>query len=283
MRILVTGSNGQLGNELKQLSTNGHEFLFTDFIELDITQQIMIDSVCKEFAPHQIINCAAYTNVDRAETDSDAAFALNADGPELLALGAKKCGARLIHISTDYVFNGKNYKPYTESDIPEPAGVYARSKAAGEEKVMQANPQSLIIRTSWLYSAYGHNFVKTIRKAGASHGQLKVVSDQIGSPTWGHDLAVATLKLAEMGNESGIVHFSNNGVCSWYDFALAIVEFSGIHTHVYPTDTAGYPLPSPRPYYSVLNKNKYESITKSNIPHWRQSLKKCIKILDEQS
>lgn len=282
MRILVTGSNGQLGNELKQLSNQGHEFLFTDFLELDITQQVMIDGVCKEFAPHQIINCAAYTNVDRAEQEPGVAFSLNGDGPALLALGAKKCGARLLHVSTDYVFSGKNYKPYVEEDVPDPAGVYARSKAAGEIKVLENNPESLIVRTSWLYSAYGHNFVKTIRKAGRNHGELKVVADQIGTPTWGHDLAKALLLLAELGNQSGIVHFSNQGVCSWYDFALAIVEFSGIDTRVCPTDTEGYPLPSPRPYYSVLNKNKYELLTRTSIPHWRQSLKKCIKILDEQ-
>lgn len=283
MRILITGSNGQLGNELKHVIKNDHEILFTDFLELDITQPKMIDSACIDFAPHQIINCAAYTNVDRAEQEPDVAFALNADGPGFLALSAKKFGARLLHVSTDYVFSGKNYRPYTEEDLPDPAGVYAKSKAAGEKKVLENNPDSLIVRTSWLYSAFGHNFVKTIRKAGASHGELKVVADQVGSPTWGHDLARALLTLAELGNQSGIVHFSNQGVCSWYDFALAIVEFSEIDTRVCPTDTEGYPLPSPRPFYSVLNKNKYEAITKTNIPHWRHSLRKCINILDEQS
>lgn len=282
MRILVTGSNGQLGSELRKLAGIGHEFLFTDFPELDITQATAIESTCREFAPHQIINCAAYTNVDKAEQEPDIAFSLNADGPGLLAQCAKNHGARLIHISTDYVFNGRNFKPYTEEDAVDPKGVYARSKAAGEEKVLTAHPASLIVRTSWLYSAYGHNFVKTIRKAGKTHGELKVVADQVGSPTWAHDLAKAVLTLAEMGNESGIVHFSNQGVCSWYDFARAVIEFSGIDTRVCPTDTAGYPLPSPRPYYSVLNKNKYVEITKSHIPHWRESLKKCIKILDEQ-
>ena len=284
MKILVTGSKGQLGNELQLMAANlpEHEFIFTDYQELDITSHDLVNRFVQETRPDRIINCAAYTSVDKAETEPEAAYRLNAGGPGYLAAAAASHGARMIHISSDYVFNGRNYKPYLETDAVEPAGVYAKSKALGENNVMNAAPGSIIIRTSWLYSAHGQNFVKTILRVGKEKGLLKVVADQIGSPTWAYDLANAILNLIDKNADGGIYHFSNEGVCSWYDFARTIIELSGIQCKVVPTDTAGYPLPAPRPYYSVLDKSKYAAITHCAVPWWYESLKKCLALLNEQ-
>ncbi len=285
MKILVTGSNGQLGNELRLLAQfqTDLEFLFTDFEELDITDEVSIEKTISYFNPAWLINCAAYTAVDKAEQEPEKAMLINAKAPGLLARIANKHKARMIQISTDYVFDGKNYKPYGEEHPKNPAGIYAQSKASGEDNVQQNSDTAIIIRTSWLYSAFGANFVKTIRKAGRERGQLKVVADQIGSPTWARDLAEAILIMVKQNVESGIYHFSNEGVCSWYDFAKAIIELSAIQCAINPTDTAGYPLPSPRPYYSVFDKLKYTRVTQQSIPYWRDSLKKCIALLNEQS
>ena len=284
MKILVTGSKGQLGNELQLMAANlpEHKFIFTDYQELDITSKDAINRFVKQARPEWIINCAAYTSVDKAEAEPVAAHLLNADAPGYLAAAAASCGARMIHISTDYVFSGRNYRPYRESDPAAPKGVYAESKARGEINVMEAAPDSIIVRTSWLYSAYGHNFVKTILRAGKEKGLLKVVADQIGSPTWAHDLANAILNLIDKNADGGFYHFSNEGVCSWYDFARTIIEISGIQCKVVPTDTAGYHLPTPRPYYSVLDKSKYTTITHCEVPWWYDSLKKCLALLNEQ-
>jgi len=284
-KILVTGSNGQLGSELKVLSEYRPEFsfLFTDYQELDITDPSAIHHILKSFNPEWVINCAAYTAVDKAEQEPEKARLLNAIAPGYLAEACTKQNVRMIHISTDYVFDGKNFKPYKEDHLKDPAGIYAKTKSEGEDFVIGKCPSAIIIRTSWLYSAYGLNFVKTIRRAGKERGELKVVADQIGSPTWANDLAQAMLTLIKLNAEPGILHFSNNGVCSWYDFANAIVELSDIECKVNPTDTAGYPLPSPRPYYSVFDKTKFSDITGQTIPYWRDSLKKCIALLDEQS
>lgn len=283
-KILVTGSNGQLGSELRLLSEIHPEinFSFTDFEELDITHANKVNEAVQSFMPQWIINCAAYNAVDKAEEEPEKAFLLNAEAPAILARAAQGFGARFLHISTDYVFNGRNYRPYNEDDTVSPLGQYAKSKAEGEKQALQHCDTAIVVRTSWLYSAYGANFVKTIRRVGQNHAELKVVADQIGSPTWAHDLAEAILLLIQTNAEPGIVHFSNEGVCSWYDFAKAIVELSGMDTDVKPTDTAGYPLPSPRPYYSVLNKSKYNLITHQLAPYWRDSLKKCIALLDDQ-
>ncbi|NTW23928.1 MAG: dTDP-4-dehydrorhamnose reductase [Lentimicrobium sp.] len=285
MKILVTGSNGQLGNELRLLAQHHIElvFLFTDFEELDITDEVSVEKTFSAFNPDWIINCAAYTAVDKAEQEPEKAMLINAQAPGLLAIIANKHNTRILQVSTDYVFDGKNYKPYGEDHPKNPSGTYAISKAAGEDNVLKNSKAAIIIRTSWLYSAFGANFVKTIRKAGRERGQLKVVADQIGSPTWAHDLAEAILIMVIRNAEAGIYHFSNEGVCSWYDFAKAIIELSDIQCVVNPTDTAGYPLPSPRPYYSVFDKSKYTSITQQSIPYWRDSLKKCIALLNEQS
>jgi len=285
MKVLVTGSKGQLGNELIRLSGEcpDLEFLFTDFEELDITSQASVNKLFSEYLPSWIINCAAYTAVDKAEQEDEKAMVLNAEAPGILASEAAKVNARLIHISTDYVFDGKNHQPYRIDDIKNPLGVYAKSKALGEENVLKNCTSAIIIRTSWLYSQFGANFVKTIRKVGKERKELKVVADQIGSPTWAHDLAIAILNLIRIDVEPGIFHFADEGVCSWFDFAKAIIEFSEINCEVNATDTAGYPLPSPRPFYSVLDKSRYTQITGQSIPYWRDSLKKCIALLNEQS
>lgn len=284
MKLLVTGSNGQLGSELRLIAKNNptHEFIFTDYQELDITKAEEVDRFIQELKPDYLINCAAYTAVDKAEQEQETAMKLNAGAVEILAKASISYAFRLIHISTDYVFDGKNHRPYTTEDQANPTGLYAKSKALGE-KVALINPANIVIRTSWLYSAYGHNFVKTIRKAGKERGMLRVVADQIGSPTWAADLATAILKMIEFDVAGGIYHYTNEGVCSWYDFATAIVELSEIKCKVDPTDTAGYPLPAPRPFYSVLDKSKYATIVGEHPPYWRESLKKCIALLNEQS
>ncbi|MFH1118727.1 MAG: dTDP-4-dehydrorhamnose reductase [Bacteroidota bacterium] len=285
MKVLVTGSKGQLGNELNHI-TGEHpdiEFLFTDFEELDITSQTSVNTLLSEYHPSWIINCAAYTAVDKAEQEPDKAMLLNAGAPGILAIEASKINSRLIHLSTDYVFDGENHQPYRIDDKKKPMGVYARSKASGEDNVVNSCPSAIIIRTSWLYSQFGANFVKTIRRLGKERGELKVVADQIGSPTWAHDLAVAILCLIRLDAEHGVYHFTNEGVCSWFDFAKAIIEISEINCKISSTDSAGYPLPSPRPFYSVLDKSRYALVTGQTIPYWRDSLKNCIALLNEQS
>jgi dTDP-4-dehydrorhamnose reductase len=283
MRVLVTGSNGQLGNELRLLATSHPdlEFLFTDVEYLDITSEIEVEQIFSEYRPSWVINCAAYTAVDKAESEPDKAMLINAHAAGILAKTATKLNARIVHISTDYVFDGMNHRPYKEDDTKNPQGVYAQSKAAGEEKVLKFNTNAIIVRTSWLYSTFGNNFVKTIRKIGKERGQLKVVADQVGSPTWASDLGGAILTLIKQNADAGIYHYANEGVCSWYDFAKAIVELSGIQCKVDPTDTTGYPLPSPRPFFSVLDKSKFTISTRQSIPYWRDSLKKCIALPDE--
>jgi len=284
-KILITGSNGQLGNELKLLSEHlpEMEFLFTDYQELDITDPAAIRSIMNNFNPDWVVNCAAYTAVDKAEQEPQKVMLLNAAAPGFLAEGCSETGARMIHISSDYVFDGKNFRPYREDHIKKPSGVYARSKSEGEDIVLGLCKSAIIVRTSWLYSTFGGNFVKTIRRVAKEKDEIKVVADQIGSPTWACDLAGAIVTLIGKNAEPGIIHYSNEGVCSWFDFARAIVEISGLECTVNPTDTAGYPLPSPRPYYSVFDKKKFVTLTGQTIPYWRDSLKKCIALLNEQS
>lgn len=285
MKILVTGSKGQLGNELRLLSARlpGFSFTFTDVEELDITVSEKVNTFISALKPAWIINCAAYTAVDKAEQEPEKAMLLNATAAGYLAKAANDHGCRFIQISTDYVFDGKNHRPYRTDDRVNPEGVYARSKAEGERVAFDNNPGAIILRTSWLYSAFGNNFVKTMRRLGRERGTLKVVADQTGSPTWAADLADAIVKLISLNADPDIYHFTNEGICSWYDFAKAIIEFSQIEAEVLPTDTAGYPLPAPRPYYSVLDKSKYTAISGQTAPYWRDSLKKCIALLNEQS
>lgn len=287
MKILVTGSNGQLGSEIRKLapSFGNHQFIFTDVAELDITRETDIEALFAVERPEVIINCAAYTAVDKAEQEETVAYLINSKAVGNLARVSSRYDACLVHISTDYVFDGKGYRPYTETDVCSPVSVYANSKFAGEKMVQAHARRALIIRTSWLYSTFGHNFVKTILKYGKERGQLNVVYDQIGSPTYAFDLARVILHAIQnelLPESVEIFHFSNEGVSSWYDFALAIVEFGGITCKIAPIETKDYPLPAARPFYSVFNKGKIKQRYQIEIPHWRESLKLCMNRLKNE-
>lgn len=280
--VLVTGANGQLGRELRQLANNPHtpNFVFTDVEELDITNGHAVDAFIDELNPHFIINAAAYTAVDRAEEDADTAFLLNAVAVDHLAQSAKRVGAKLIHISTDYVFNGQGYRPYTEQDATQPQSVYGHSKLKGEENAL-ASGVGMVIRTAWLYSAHGHNFVKTIL-AKSEQGNLRVVYDQIGSPTWANDLAQVILQIIHQSQDefrNEIFHYTNEGVCSWYDFAKEILRIKGRSCEVEAVMSSEFKTLARRPYYSVLNKHKIKRTFSLDIPHWRDSLEKCLHIM----
>jgi len=284
MKILITGSNGQLGNEIRELASSypHYHFQYTDVAELDIADAVKVRQYFGLHNPDVIINCAAYTAVDKAETDKDMAYLVNAVAPGNLAFAAEQSGAFMVHVSTDYVYSGKNHCPYTENEPTNPVSVYAKSKAAGEDAVKKSGANALIIRTSWLYSAFGNNFVKTMMKYGAERGKLNVVFDQIGSPTYAHDLAKTILDIlpvAMSGGGTKIYHYSNEGVASWYDFAKAIIEISGINCIINPIPTKDYPLPAERPFYSVLDKAKIKKEFAIEIPYWRDSVKLCIQRL----
>ena len=280
-KILVTGSNGQLGNELRILAPQFSEFrfIFTDVAELDITSEAAIGEFMERESPAVIINCAAYTAVDKAEQEQELAFRINAGAAGILSRAASQYHALLIHISTDYVFDGKNYIPHKEDEPTNPVGTYARSKFEGEEMVREYATRAIILRTSWLYSEYGHNFVKTMMKLGMERDSLRVVFDQTGTPTYARDLAEVILHIIRQdpfteGVE--VFHYSNEGVVSWYDFAKAIMELSGIECRVLPIETHEYPTAAPRPFYSVFNKARIRSVFQIEIPYWRDSLKACI-------
>lgn len=271
-KILVTGANGQLGTELKKLLPNA---VFTDVDTLDITNLDAVQSFVKQNNIGTIINCAAYTAVDKAEDDSDIAKKINEDGPRNLALS----GAKILHISTDYVFDGKNYQPYLPEDEANPISVYGCTKRAGELAVLENAQIAIVIRTAWLYSAHGNNFVKTMRRLGSERETLNVVSDQIGSPTFAGDLAQAIVDILPQMNETnkGIYHYTNEGVCSWYDFATEIMNLSDLACKVNPIPSTAYPTKATRPFYSVLSKEKIKNVFNIEIPHWKESLVKCLK------
>jgi dTDP-4-dehydrorhamnose reductase len=283
-KILVTGSKGQLGNEIQQLSKNStkYKFLFHDVDTLDLTDYEKLEKFFRVHSPDMVINCAAYTAVDKAEKETELAYLLNAEVPGKLASLSDRINSYFIHISTDYVFDGRNYRPYKENDLPNPLSVYAKSKYAGEQKVLQFG-NSAVIRTSWLYSRFGNNFVKTMLKLGKERDTIHVVFDQTGSPTNAMDLADAIMKLAEYVNHNdvvrGILHYSNEGVCSWYDFAKEIIEFAGYSCNVLPVTTDKYPSPAIRPHYAVLDKSRIKNILNISIPHWKDSLVRCLKHL----
>jgi len=284
MKILVTGSNGQLGNEIRELSGAYplYEFLYTDVNELDITDLAKVNEFFNANNPEIVINCAAYTAVDMAETEQETAYLVNAVAPGNLAGAAVESGAFLVHVSTDYIYGGNNFRPYVETDPVNPVSVYAKSKAAGEEAVVQSGARTIIIRTSWLYSAFGNNFIKTIMKYGAERDMLKVVFDQIGTPTYARDLAKAILDILPVAmatKDVEVYHYSNEGVASWYDFAKAIIEISGTKCLVNAIPTKEYPLPAERPFYSVLDKSKIKNDFSIEIPYWRDSVKHCIQRL----
>ena len=284
MKILITGANGQLGNELKLLSTLFplFDFTFTDVNELDITDMQAVSAFIDSLRPDFVVNCAAYTAVDKAEQEPDLALKINSLAVRNLSNACGEFDALLIHISTDYIFSGKSYRPYVETDTPAPASSYAKSKYSGETQMLSSCKNGIILRTSWLYSAFGNNFVKTILKYGKERGNLNVVFDQIGCPTYARDLATAILEIipklkAHEGIE--IFHYANEGVASWYDFAKTIIEFSGINCIINPIETKDYPLPATRPFYSVLNKAKFKERFGLAIPYWKDSVGDCIKRL----
>ena len=282
MNVLVTGANGQLGNEmqLQAAAAPQHRWFFTDIEELNITDREAVTAFVRDNAIHIIVNCAAYTAVDRAESDEERALLLNATAPGYLAAAINARGGRLIHISTDYVFDGTAHTPYTEDTLPCPTSAYGRTKLAGEEAVLAANPATMIIRTAWLYSPFGNNFVKTMLRLGNERTDIGVVFDQIGTPTSARDLATAIITAINNGIKPGTYHFTNEGVTSWYDFTLAIHRIAGITTcHVRPLHTSEYPVPAPRPHYSVLDKTKIKQTYGIEIPHWEDSLRECLQKL----
>ena len=281
MNILITGSNGQLGSEIKSLSSlfSEHSFYFTDVAELDITKVSEIEEFIGNNNIEVLINCAAYTAVDKAEEQPDLAHLINVEAVKNLAVATTKAGALLLHISTDYVFDGKNHRPYVEEDKTNPQSVYATTKYDAEEMIKQYASKGLVIRTSWLYSSFGHNFVKTMMKYGKERESLNVVFDQIGTPTYANDLAAALLTIINQLSEYQgyeVYHFSNEGVCSWYDFALAIMEENKIKCQINPILSKRQPLPAPRPFYSVLDKTKIKTKFAVEIPHWKDGLRRCL-------
>ena len=282
MNILITGCNGQLGNEMQLLEKLHPEYRYfnTDVAELDITNSEAIERFVTDNAIDGIVNCAAYTAVDKAEENQDFCQVLNADAPGYLAAAIEKRGGWMIQISTDYVFDGTNHKPYVETDPVCPNSTYGRTKLAGEQAVMLNCKNAMVIRTAWLYSTFGNNFVKTMIRLGKEKQELGVIFDQIGTPTYARDLAVAIFAAISKGIVSGIYHFSNEGVISWYDFTKAIHRIAGIDTcKVRPLHTEEYPTPAARPHYSVLDKTKIKQTFGIEIPYWETSLKECIEKL----
>ena len=281
--ILITGANGQLGNELKVVSKNfyGYDFIFTDVDTLDLTSPEQTEKSIKTAKPDWIVNCAAYNLVDKAETDPEMAMLINATAVKNITDVIKGSECKFIHVSTDYVYEGNSNVPYNENSIPNPLSAYGRSKLAGEKNAL-VHPGSMVIRTSWLYSTFGTNFVKTILKYGRERESLRVVYDQTGTPTYAADLAGAIMTIIssvirnQVAFNAGLYNYSNEGVCTWYDFASEIISEAGLNCQVNPILTRDYQLPASRPVYSVMDKSKIKENYGLSIPHWRSSLKSCM-------
>lgn len=279
MKILVTGANGQLGHELRNILENviPGQSLYTDIDELDLTKPADVERFVVDNDVTHIVNCAAYTNVDRAEEDKLLCSAVNVDAVKNIAKAADANGIKVIHISTDYVFDGTAHRPYRESDKVNPISQYGTTKRTGETALLALAPESIIIRTSWLYSPYGSNFVKTMLRLSEANKTIRVVSDQIGTPTYAHDLAQAIVTVLKSHQwVPGIYHFSDEGACSWYDFAKAIMRLSGRATEVVPIPSEDYPTPASRPFYSILDKSLIKATYGVKPPHWEESLEQCI-------
>jgi dTDP-4-dehydrorhamnose reductase len=286
INILITGANGQLGLSIKALQAKYPDlsFIFTDIEELDITNPSELEKFFSKQKFDFLINCAAYTAVDKAEVEKDKAWQINVQAVEFLANMSVKHHFRIIHISTDYVFSGQHFRPYTEEEFPNPASVYATTKYEAEKRLMELSNTAIILRTSWLYSEYGNNFVKTILKLAKERNELRIITDQIGSPTYAGDLVTALMNIVTnypKSNSTEIYHFSNQGIASWYDFAVEIICMAGLDCSVIPIRTEEYPLPAKRPFYSVLDKRKFSDTFETNIPHWKLGLKTCITNLNE--
>ncbi len=287
MKVLVTGSNGQLGMSIKKLAPAFKDFNFeyTDVEELDITNYDDINKFIAETKPDAIINCAAYTAVDKAEEEPDKALLLNVTASGLLAKATSENNILLIHISTDFIFNDVSKNPIKEDEKPEPQSVYAKTKADGEQEIIKNSKRAVIFRTSWLYSEFGHNFVKTILRLTKERPEINVVDDQIGTPTYATDLAETILKLLpeliKLPQGTEILHYSNEETASWYDFAKEIVEQSGLDCKVKPISTEQYPLPAKRPAYSVLDKSKIKTKYGIEIPDWKESLGRSLGVLNK--
>lgn len=281
LNVLVTGASGQLGSEMRRLgSAASNDYLFTDAAELDITDAGAIRRTMAERRIDVVVNCAAYTDVERAEREEAAADRLNREAAGVLAAAVREADATLIHISTDYVFDGTSPEPYTEESPAAPQSVYGRTKLAGEEAIRASGCKHLILRTSWLYSEYGHNFLKTMLRLTAERERLNVVFDQTGTPTYAGDLALAIFSIVEKGlyaGNEGTYHFSDEGACSWYDFAVEIAAAVGHDKcRIEPCRTADYPTAARRPAYSVLDKSKLKRTFGIEIPHWRESMRYCL-------
>jgi dTDP-4-dehydrorhamnose reductase len=287
MNILITGSNGQLGSEIRDIAAHykNFNFFFMDLPELNICDTEALNTFIFNQNINAVINCAAYTAVDQAEEDFEIAEQVNSIGVLNLVNALKKVNGKLIHISTDYVFDGNSFLPYLELDELNPIGIYGETKRAGELVILNSSIDALVIRTSWLYSVYGNNFVKTMLKLGHEKDELGVIFDQVGTPTNASDLAKTCLDIlldkssANISTKGKIYHYSNEGVTSWYDFAKAIMELGSIDCKVRPIETKDYPTPAKRPHYSVLNKSKIKADFNLQIPYWRDSLEKCIEKL----
>jgi dTDP-4-dehydrorhamnose reductase len=278
-KILVTGANGQLGKEIRQLAEEyaGYEFIFLGREDLPIHHFEMLRHYFRLYHPAYLINCAAYTAVDRAESEKDLAFQVNGEALGVMAAVCKEYGTKLLHISTDYVFEGNAGQPYKESDTVHPQSVYGASKLEGERQALLYCPETLIIRTSWVYSEFGKNFVKTMLKLMAEKESIQVVNDQLGSPTYAADLAEAILQIIHSGNwVPGIFHFSNDGVISWYDFAMEIARTAALNCQVQPIPTTSFPTPAKRPSWSVLDKRKIMEVYGIRIKPWKESLHVCL-------
>ena len=284
MRVLITGSNGQLGSEIRELAANysNLDLVFRNSHELDICNFEALQAFIIDHNINAVINCAAYTAVDKAEEDAEIAEQVNSIGVSNLVNALAKVNGKLIHISTDYVFDGDHFLPYKESDPVSPIGVYGETKRAGELAVINSDIDSVVIRTSWLYSSYGNNFVKTMLRLGNEKENLGVIFDQVGTPTYARDLAKTCLEIlygdssVNISRNGNLYHYSNEGVISWYDFAISIMELGGEKCKVKPIQTKDYPSFAKRPHYSVLNKSKIKTDFKIEIPYWRDSLKDCI-------
>ena len=289
MNILVIGSNGQLGSEIKDIALNFKDFnfLFEDLPGFNICNEDLLNTFILNQNINLVSNCAAYTQVDKAEENAEIAEQVNSLGVQNLVNALEKVNGKLVHISTDYVFDGRNSEPYKESDQVNPLGVYGKTKRDGELFVIKSSIDSIIIRTSWLYSSYGNNFVKTMYRLGNEKNSLSIISDQIGTPTYARDLAKVCLDIIsisdieEISKKGRVYHYSNEGVASWYDFAKTVMELSGSNCKVKAIQTIDYPTSSKRPHYSVLNKTKIKNDFKIKIPYWKDSLKECINKLKQ--